>query len=756
MSESLQPEEHSICANCQQENEASTHYCKSCGEPLLEGKLAGSCRLIERIGSGGVGVVYRAEHVRLGTSFAVKLLNRSLASDPKVVERFLHEAKITSQLTHEHIIFISDYGEMKGFGPYMTMEFLKGQTLEDYIEQRIELPLERILLAMIQVCDAMHCAHENNLIHRDLKPSNIFMLEREPGQGDFIKLLDFGIAKSLEASDDQKLTKTGTVLGTPLYMAPEQGFSQVELDHLIDIYAVGAILFELTTGYLPFIGATAMEIALQKAKEEAPLISHYKPLLEGTLLEALIAQCLQRRRADRIQSALEVKHVLQKIHEDMLEKRKSSSARRRRRTSSSGSPPPKDHISVEPPGFVGLGDENHEPTDRGTMRIETDAYVPGAGGTLPSGEAFHQVPSERTATEISPYPRANTTDTLHSKGLPSGTPDDFRTRPEFPRSDDFLSEKTTPEFFPERRAETVPYGSSIKKFTPSGTEIWESPKSPPPPDSAPPHLRRDSSPPRQHPSNRPVSHPPQARTDGRLFYTLFFGVGFVLLGITVVLVVMLYNKRQREKNLQEPTKRRLIVVKRTEPRKQKSVHMAGVTGPEARREVPVRREATTPEPRRAIKKARAVFKRARPKARIRKRRRPNRVKPRSRILRRIAPKVVERVVPKVVVRKPPVRRVVLKGFADGCPENWGGKKWVRLILSESGVGVNAGGVKKGKKRNNWCIPVRGKSTKVEIDGAGKGLALCEFRLRSSETRRVIRIHLKDAEDQDPGSYCFKR
>ncbi len=297
------------CPTCKAKNDSNAMFCLQCGEPLLEGRLAGSFRLLSRLGAGGMGAVYRAEHVRLSTPFAVKVLHRKFAKDERVVARFLREAKATSQLQHEHIVFLADYGEMEAFGPYIAMEYLIGEPLSSRLQHPTALSLHQIHVILGQLCDAMHYSHQQGMIHRDLKPDNVFMMRREEGQDPFVKILDFGIAKVMD-EESQQLTSTGAVLGTPSYMAPEQGTGQT-VDHLADIYALATILFQMCARHLPFPGNSIVEILSQRMYKEAPRLSFDIPELKDTRLEALIAEGLQREKAQRLRSMKEFKEKLQ-------------------------------------------------------------------------------------------------------------------------------------------------------------------------------------------------------------------------------------------------------------------------------------------------------------------------------------------------------------------------------------------------------------------------------------------------------------
>ncbi len=260
---------------------------------MLVGRVAGSYRLVSPLGAGGMGAVYKAEHVRLGTPFAVKVLHRRFAKDERVSARFLREAKATSQLQHEHIVFIADYGEFDPFGPYIAMEFLQGHALGD----AKNLSLHEIGVIGRQVCDAMMYSHQQGMVHRDLKPDNIFLMKRQEGQDPFLKILDFGIAKVMK-QETQQLTKTGAVLGTPVYMAPEQGVGET-VDHRADIYALATMLFQLLAGRPPFVGESVVDLLSQRMYKEAPDISVFVPQFSGSQLETLLSESLRKDANER-------------------------------------------------------------------------------------------------------------------------------------------------------------------------------------------------------------------------------------------------------------------------------------------------------------------------------------------------------------------------------------------------------------------------------------------------------------------------
>lgn len=213
------------------------------------GQILGNYRLLQRIGEGATAIVYRAEHVQLGRIYALKILHPMIATRPGMRERFLREAQTVAQLEHENIIFINDFAIDPQLGPYMVMEYLQGHTLKDVLETHGPQPLPLVLSISLQVCRALATAHRVGIIHRDLKPENIFLEQRE-NQLPHVKILDFGIARLTQ--NTSSITGDGKLIGTPLYMSPEQCRGQFPLTPASDVYSFGIMLYEMLTGHPPF------------------------------------------------------------------------------------------------------------------------------------------------------------------------------------------------------------------------------------------------------------------------------------------------------------------------------------------------------------------------------------------------------------------------------------------------------------------------------------------------------------------------
>jgi len=244
-------------------------------DPLLGQTLAGRYAIQKKLGEGGMGAVYLATHTLLDKQVALKVLHGEFARKPDLVERFMQEAKAASRIRHENVIDISDFGSTPEGLVFFAMELLKGHDLhEEVARARLAgqlLPWERSKRIFLQICSALSAAHAQGIIHRDLKPENVYLVEFL-GEPDFVKLLDFGIAKLTEVDEGgRKLTKTGMLFGTPEYMSPEQARGE-QVDHRVDIYAMGCILFQLVSGRVPFEADNFMGVLSLHLTEPPPQI----------------------------------------------------------------------------------------------------------------------------------------------------------------------------------------------------------------------------------------------------------------------------------------------------------------------------------------------------------------------------------------------------------------------------------------------------------------------------------------------------
>ncbi len=253
----------------------STSYLPNQVDPLIGATMAGRYHIIKKLGEGGMGAVYLATHNLLEKQVALKVLHGEFARKADLVERFMQEAKSASRIRHENVIDISDFGTTDEGLVFFAMELLKGHDLHEEIARaRLAgqlLPWARSKRIFLQICAALQAAHAHGIIHRDLKPENVYLVEFL-GEPDFVKLLDFGIAKLTEVDEGgRKLTKTGMLFGTPEYMSPEQARGE-NVDHRVDVYAMGCILFQLVTGRVPFEADNFMGVLSLHLTEPPPAI----------------------------------------------------------------------------------------------------------------------------------------------------------------------------------------------------------------------------------------------------------------------------------------------------------------------------------------------------------------------------------------------------------------------------------------------------------------------------------------------------
>ena len=276
------------------------------------GTLLGSYYVNDVIGEGGMGIVYLAEHVKLGRKVAIKVLRQEFSSNAAAVSRFFHEARAVNQIGHENIIEVTDFFEDVGGDNYFVMELLEGLDLEQLLEQEEMIAPERAVPIALQICAALAAAHAAGVIHRDLKPENIFLVEHA-GRKDFAKLLDFGIAKLTDLSGQSiQRTMAGSVLGTPEYMSPEQAAGK-SVDHHSDIYSLGVILYELVTGRLPFEAKSFGEFLVQHMTVQPKPPTQYDdlryPISDG--LRDVIMRCLEKEPDQRFPSMRELHDALE-------------------------------------------------------------------------------------------------------------------------------------------------------------------------------------------------------------------------------------------------------------------------------------------------------------------------------------------------------------------------------------------------------------------------------------------------------------
>jgi serine/threonine protein kinase/lipopolysaccharide biosynthesis regulator YciM len=313
------------CPKCHSNNPDDTIYCGKCATPLRSSEeippptetleapreelttgstFAGRYQIIEEIGKGGMGKVYKAQDKKIKETIALKLIKPEIASDKKTIERFGNEMKFARKVSHRNVCRMYDLGEEKG-SHFITMEYVSGQDLKGFIRQSGQMAIGTSISVAKQVCEGLSEAHKTGVIHRDLKPSNI-MIDREGN----VRIMDFGIARSLEAKG---ITGAGVMIGTPEYMSPEQVEGK-ETDQRSDLYSLGVILYEMVTGQVPFQGDTPFTIGVKHKSETPKDPKELNSQISGDL-STVILKCLEKDKDKRYQSAGEVRSELTNIEE---------------------------------------------------------------------------------------------------------------------------------------------------------------------------------------------------------------------------------------------------------------------------------------------------------------------------------------------------------------------------------------------------------------------------------------------------------
>ncbi len=308
------------CPRCRRSFEDGVRFCPVDGalvtqavqDPNLDRVLMGQFELREVAGRGAMGTVYRAYQRTMDRVVAVKILRSEIVKEPGVLRRFLREARAAARLQHPNIVTVHMVGETEDGVPYLVMEHIDGVSLEAICEAQGPQPLLRVVGFGRQIAAALSEAHSLGIVHRDLKPANILVTDRSRTP-DLVKVLDFGIAKLVSSTeaDQSMMSADGTIFGTPHYIAPEQA-SGSDVDHRVDLYSLGVILFRLTTGSLPFEGTQSMQVVLKHLREEPPRPRSLDPQIPQAM-EDLILACLQKQRTRRPDDAEQVIAALDRI-----------------------------------------------------------------------------------------------------------------------------------------------------------------------------------------------------------------------------------------------------------------------------------------------------------------------------------------------------------------------------------------------------------------------------------------------------------
>jgi len=313
-----------ICPQCGAEYELDQRFCPKDGTTLRmqgsEHDLVGSIiadryHVLRKLGEGGMGQVYLAEHVKMGRKSAVKVMNPGMVHDADAISRFNREASNASRINHPNVAAVYDFGETGEGLIYLAMEFVEGPPLTDLIEQLGALPPLRAADIARQAADALAVAHDMGIVHRDLKPDNIMIAKNRDGS-DLVKVVDFGIAKAAD-NEKQKVTKTGLVVGTPEYMSPEQ-LAGDKLDGRSDIYSLALVAFNMLTGALPFPSESAQEAMIMRLTDKPKPLAEMKPDVAWTPeVQAVMDKALERDANLRYQTAAQFGRELYQAVEAM-------------------------------------------------------------------------------------------------------------------------------------------------------------------------------------------------------------------------------------------------------------------------------------------------------------------------------------------------------------------------------------------------------------------------------------------------------
>lgn len=303
------------CPSCRTSNPSAALYCSTCGAPthqsdgdeLIGTTVGGRYHLVEKIGQGSAGTLYRAEHVTLRRRMAVKLLHKQLALSDEAIERFRREAITVCEIDNDHIPQVHDFGRTEDDRLFFAMEYLDGETLSAVLEREGRLSPERAADILTQIADGLMEAHTLGYVHRDLRPRSIFLTRRR-GRQDFVKILDFGLAKLVQPEIDAQRTTMGMTYGDPRYMAPEQARGETA-DRRADIYSLGVLGFEMLVGEPPFKGGGTFEVLQKVLDAPVPRVRERRPDCPPWL-ESIVRTALAKRPADRFQTVAQLLDAL--------------------------------------------------------------------------------------------------------------------------------------------------------------------------------------------------------------------------------------------------------------------------------------------------------------------------------------------------------------------------------------------------------------------------------------------------------------
>jgi hypothetical protein len=374
------------CPRCSSRYEDAVGFCPRDGTGLEEikdsliGQEVGHYKITSLIGEGGMGAVYLAVHPQIGSRVAVKVLHPDLARDRAAVDRFFSEARSVNLIRHENIVNILDLAQLADGRSYIVMECLEGESVAARLRKKGPFSPKEAVALMLPVMAALQAAHEHGIIHRDLKPDNIFLT-----RGGQVKVLDFGIAKLDIAHGGGAATRTGAILGTPMYMSPEQAAGRAsQVDHRSDIYSAGIILHELIAGKVPFISDALYDLITKHLTEPPPPLRTLRPDCPPEL-EALVLRALAKERDTRFPTAAAMAEALQQVA-DLIAARPATAAAA--------------VLGASPSGAIAVG-----PTLTPSYAAQAGALPPtqGLAAGVPSGYGAPPAPSHFGATPPTAY-----------------------------------------------------------------------------------------------------------------------------------------------------------------------------------------------------------------------------------------------------------------------------------------------------------------------------------------------------------------
>jgi serine/threonine-protein kinase len=406
--------------------------------PLVGAVLDGKYSLVRLLGRGGMGEVYEARHVRIGRRVAVKFLHGELALRAGIASRFENEAKAAGGIEHENIAAVFDVGALPGGTQYLVMELLEGEDLRRVLSREGTLPLIRVADLLIQACNGLDAAHRQGIVHRDLKPANLFLTKRANGK-DLLKVLDFGIAKLLDADGIVDATKTGTAVGTPQYMSPEQARGEREIGAQSDVFSLGVILYELLSGRRPYEGESLLEIVHKIVTQPPAPLEQVCPGLPGAVYD-VVRKAMATEPSARFHGASELAEALEPFrgasHPSPAPPATRFEKQLETRCETMESPPP----SAAPPSVVGVARPALPPRKArnvalGAMAAGAAMAVIAAGAWWTHGTTKGSVAAPEAglaAPEPSPEPSGafasghSSPDSLEPEDAPKDAPRDVR------------------------------------------------------------------------------------------------------------------------------------------------------------------------------------------------------------------------------------------------------------------------------------------------------------------------------------------